>query len=120
MGSGIAVFLCFLAMSAASASAAEVSGLVFNDFNTNGIFDNNLTQRDIPLEGFTVKAFTGTNTEVDHAVSGADGHYRLTHLPNTTVRLELFSPGSSSGVAPPWWPTRIFLSPGGVRSDVQF
>jgi hypothetical protein len=51
-------------------------------------------------------------------VSGADGRYHM-HAPNTMVRLELFKPGSSSGV-PPWRPTRICISPGGVRSDVQF
>jgi uncharacterized repeat protein (TIGR01451 family) len=116
---GLAVVACCFAFIPASASADEISGLVFNDFNTNGVFDNSAVHRDIPLEGWTVKAFTGTNTEVGHADSAADGRYHM-HVPNTTVRLELFSPGSSSGIEPPFFPTRIFVTPGGVRSDVQF
>ena len=121
MGIGLVVFLGCLALTATSASAATISGLVFNDFNTTGVFEDNPTTRDVPLEGFTVKAFTGIDTEVGHAVTNAEGHYSM-DLPDTNVRLQLFSPGSSIGVEPPWYPTRVLApdAPGGVRSDVVF
>jgi hypothetical protein len=61
---GVAVVLCSLAASAASASAAQVSGRVFNDFNTNGLFDTNPNTGavDLPVAGLMVRAYTGTNT----------------------------------------------------------
>jgi hypothetical protein len=89
----VASVICAVAATAVTASAATVSGLVFNDFNTNGHFDNDETHRDVGLSGFEIRAFTGTNTEVGHAVSGDDGHYSI-HLPNEHVRLELSVSGS--------------------------
>ena len=111
MGAGVAVFLCSLAVSAASASAAAVSGRVFNDFNTNGVFDTNENAGavDVGVSGLVIQAFTGTDTLVGTATSGTGGAYTL-NLPATRVRLEL-------GVVRPWWPTRQLS---GLRSDVQF
>ena len=98
-------------MSAASASAAQVSGRVFNDFNTNGVFDTdeNAGAVDVGVSGLTIQAFTGTGTPVGTATSGAGGAYTL-NLPDASVRLEL-------AVVRPWWPTRQL---NGLRSDVQF
>jgi uncharacterized repeat protein (TIGR01451 family) len=111
LGGGVAVFLCTLAWSPASASAAEVSGRVFNDFNTNGVFDTdeNAGAVDVPVSGLTIEAFTMTDTLVGTTTSGPDGTYTL-DLPDTIVRLEL-------DVVRPWWPTRQLS---GLRSDVQF
>jgi uncharacterized repeat protein (TIGR01451 family) len=110
-GTGVAALLCSLALSPASASAAEVEGRVFNDFNTNGVFDTdeNAGAVDVPVTGLTIQAFTSTNTLVGTTTSGADGAYTL-DLPDARVRLEL-------DVVRPWWPTRQLS---GLRSDVQF
>jgi hypothetical protein len=107
---GLAV-MCVLASVPASASAAEVSGRVFNDFNTNGVFDTDETLGavDVGVAGLTIHAFTGTNTLVGTATSGPGGTYRLS-LPDEKVRLELV-------VVRPWWPSRQLS---GLRSDVQF
>ena len=100
-----------LACIPASASAAEVRGRVFNDFNTNGVFDTdaNAGAVDVGVNGLIIQAFTGTDTLVGTATSGPDGAYTL-NLPDTRVRLEL-------NVVRPWWPTRQLS---GLRSDVQF
>ena len=105
------IVLCCLACIPASASAAEVSGRVFNDFNTNGVFDTdeNAGAVDVGVSGLTIQAFTGTDTLVGTATSGPGGTYTLS-LPDTRVRLEL-------NVVRPWWPTRQLS---GLRSDVQF
>ena len=111
LGTAVAVFLCSLAVSAASASAAQVSGRVFNDFNTNGVFDTdeNAGAVDVGVSGLTIQAFTGTGTLVGTATSGA-GAADILNLPDARVRLEL-------AVVRPWWPTRQL---NGLRSDVQF
>ena len=101
-----------MALPPASASAANVSGRVFNDFNTNGVFntDANAGAVDVGVSGLTIRAFTGTDTLVGTATSGAGGKYSLS-LPDTKVlRLEL-------DLVRPWWPTRQLS---GLRSDVQF
>jgi uncharacterized repeat protein (TIGR01451 family) len=111
LGGGVAVFLCSLAMSPAPASADVVSGRVFNDFNTNGVFDTDEDAGavDVGVSGLTIEAFTSTDTLVGTTTSGAGGAYTL-DLPDTRVRLEL-------DVVRPWWPTRQLS---GLRSDVQF
>jgi uncharacterized repeat protein (TIGR01451 family) len=88
-----------------------VSGRVFNDFNTNGVFDTNANAGavDVGVSGLTIQAFTGAGTLVGTTTSGAGGTYTL-DLPDTRVRLEL-------SVVLPWWPTRQLS---GLRSDVQF
>ena len=75
LGTAVAVFLCSLAACAASASAAQVSGRVFNDFNTNGVFDTdeNAGAVDVGVNGLTIQAFTGTDALVGTATSGAGG-----------------------------------------------
>jgi uncharacterized repeat protein (TIGR01451 family) len=107
----IAVVVLSLAWTTASASASAVSGRVFNDFNTNGLFDTDQNRGavDVGVGGLTVQAFTGTDTLVGTAVTGADGRYTL-NVPDAKVRLEL-------SVVLPWWPTRQL---NGLRSDVQF
>ena len=106
-----AVVAWCLAWSSASASAALVSGRVFNDFNTNGVLNTNKNTGavDVGVGGLTIRAFTGTDTLVATAQTAPDGTYTL-NLPDTRVRLEL-------GVVQPWWPTRQLS---GLRSDVQF
>jgi uncharacterized repeat protein (TIGR01451 family) len=106
-----AVIACCLAGFAASASAATVSGLVFNDFNTDGVFNTNPNDGavDVGVGGLAINAYTGAHTLVGHTVSGSDGTYSLT-LPNTRVRLEL-------EIVRPWWPSR---QQNGLRSDEQF
>ena len=101
-----------LAWTPASALAAQVSGRVFNDFNTNGVrnTDKNAGAVDVGVGGLTIRAFTGTDTVVGTAQTAPDGTYTLPNLPDTRVRLEL-------GVVQPWWPTRQLS---GLRSDVQF
>lgn len=108
---GVAVVLCCLATTSSSAWAAEVSGKVFNDFNTNGVFDTDPATGavDVGVPGFTVRAFTGTHTLVGTATTAADGTYSMS-LPDSRVRIQL-------EIRRPWWPSR---QDNGLRSDEQF
>ncbi len=100
------------ALLVAPAHAARVSGLVFDDFDTNGKLDSDAAAGavDVPVAGLVVKAITGTGTVVDSTTTGADGRYSLS-APDAKVRIEL-------EVRSPWLPTRQLTS--GVRSDEQF
>ena len=108
---GLAVVFS-LGWAPASALAAQVSGKVSNDFNTNGVFDTdpNSGAVDVGVGGLAVRAFTGADTLVGTATTAPDGTYSL-NLPNVKVRLEL-------DVVRPWWPSRQLTD--GTRSDVQF
>jgi hypothetical protein len=94
-----------------SAQAAPVSGMVFHDYNTNGILDTSPSSGavDTGVGGLVVRAVTGTATVVATTITAADGSYTL-NAPDARVRVDLTVPT-------PWWPTRQL---NGIRSDEQF
>ncbi|MFZ1388474.1 MAG: SdrD B-like domain-containing protein [Thiolinea sp.] len=60
---------------------ADISGKVFRDFNSNGVFDSSTSFNEIGLAGVSIKAFNAAGTQVGAtASSGADGSYTLTGL----------------------------------------
>jgi|GEM_PF-3114746 len=95
----------------ASASAATVSGTVFNDFNTNGVLDTSATGGavDRGVAGLTVRAIGADGTLVATTTTGADGGYSLA-APDGPVRLELSVPA-------PYQDSREL---GSLKSDVRF
>lgn len=60
---------------------ADISGLVFQDFNGNGSLDSSASFKELGLAGATVKAFAANGAQVGAtANSAADGSYTLTGL----------------------------------------
>ena len=94
---------------AAPAGAAPVSGVVFNDFNTNGERDGGAGAVDAGVAGLEVRAYTTAGTEVARATTDAAGRYVLP-APDAPVLVQV-------RVARPWWPTRQLA---GLRSNEQF
>ncbi|QEL13843.1 SdrD B-like domain-containing protein [Limnoglobus roseus] len=103
-------------------STPAVTGIVFQDYNANGVFDtggtiaNNgtgtlPTANDHGLAGITVTAYDSTNTVVGTAISGSNGSYTLTPSKNGQLRIEF------TGL-----PTGVFFGPSGLsnNSAVQF
>jgi trimeric autotransporter adhesin len=74
-------------------SASQISGVVFNDFNSNGLFDtvSGVTSAvDHGVEGLTVNAYAaGSATPAATALTDANGAYTLTALTSgVTYRVE--------------------------------
>jgi len=85
----------------AAAHAADVSGTVFRDYNSNGAIDpgSSGTAKDTGLAGITVNAYDGSGALAGSAVTSASGAYTLA-LPSGDYRVEVeFS-------SPPWFPSR--------------
>jgi hypothetical protein len=61
-------------------ASAQVSGIVFRDFNANGVKDNTATFNEPFLPGVTVKAYDVSNAEVGSVISGVNGDYMFTGL----------------------------------------
>ncbi len=88
-------------------SANKIKGLVFQDYNGNGLLD--------PLEGFfsgtTVKAYNNQNNLVATTTTTANGTYELSVPNGTPVRVEFTSLANGSNPGP---------VAGGTGSTVQF
>lgn len=69
-----------LLMSCSSLAFADISGLVFRDFNASGTFDTGSNFNEVAQAGVTVKAFDATGAQTASATSAADGSYTLTGL----------------------------------------
>jgi uncharacterized repeat protein (TIGR01451 family) len=83
-----------LAVAAPSAVAADVSGKVFQDFNSSGIQDANAATGavDPGIPGVTVKAYDATGAEVASATTDATGAYTLAPLPGAQVHVAVQPP----------------------------
>jgi hypothetical protein len=69
------------------AANAQVSGIVFRDFNANGVKDNTSTFNEVGLAGVTVTAYNTAGTAVGTATSASDGTYTITGV-SGAVRVE--------------------------------
>lgn len=67
-------------MSCSSLVFADISGLVFRDFNASGTFDTGSNFNEVAQAGVTIKAFDATGAQKASATSAADGSYTLTGL----------------------------------------
>ncbi|MBP6431896.1 MAG: T9SS type A sorting domain-containing protein [Ferruginibacter sp.] len=93
----IAITLCILST---QLSFAQISGVVFYDFNNNGTKDASA-----PIElfapGIAVNAYSATNTLLATTTTNASGFYQFTGSPfnvaGTPVRIEFITP---TGLAP--------------------
>ncbi|WP_040839554.1 SdrD B-like domain-containing protein [Thiothrix nivea] len=89
------------------AAHADISGKVFRDFNSNGVFDTGASFNEVGMAGVTVKAFAASDpvsTPTSTATSGVNGSYTLTGLTGgASYRLEFswaeswLKPGVASG-----------------------
>jgi protocatechuate 3,4-dioxygenase beta subunit len=75
----------------------EVEGLVFLDYNANGVMDSTTEQgtaTDTPVEGILVRAFDASGGEVGSDTTAADGSYSITTglSTGTPVRIEFSIP----------------------------
>jgi SdrD B-like domain len=91
----------------AAAHAADVSGTVFRDYNSNGQIDpgSSGTAKDSGLAGITVNAYDGASKLAGTAVTSSTGAYTLS-LPNGDYRVEV------EYDSPPWFPSRNDSSAG--------
>src|SRR5258708_5898806 len=82
-----------LAVLAGSASAANVSGKVFDDFNSNGLQDNDADGGavDNGMVNVTVRAYNAANAVVASTTTDATGAYTLA-APAGAVRVEVQMP----------------------------
>ncbi|MCB0185464.1 MAG: hypothetical protein KDE31_14440, partial [Caldilineaceae bacterium] len=62
----------------ATVAPAAISGTVFRDFNSNGLFDTGASFNEIGLAGVTITAYDSADNACGSTVSGADGTYSLT------------------------------------------
>jgi protocatechuate 3,4-dioxygenase beta subunit len=90
-----------------AAGSGTVSGFVFQDYNSNGVFDSTVAPgqaTDLPLAGIEVRVFDADGVEVGSTVSGASGSYSITvsGAASDDVRVEFATPstGPLSGLEP--------------------
>jgi hypothetical protein len=78
----------------ATALTGHVQGVVFRDFNQNGVYDSTAVNgvTDATLAGVTATAYSAAGTAVGSAVSAASGIYDITIVPSlpdgTPLRIE--------------------------------
>ncbi len=68
-------------------SICQVSGVVFRDFNSNGIKDNNASFNETFVRGIVVKAYNSSDVNIAVAITDASGAYALGGL-TFPVRIE--------------------------------
>ena len=56
---------------------AQVSGIVFRDFNSNGTIDTTVSYKEIGQVGVVVKAFNASGAEVGTATTDKNGLYSI-------------------------------------------
>jgi SdrD B-like domain/Secretion system C-terminal sorting domain len=76
----VKLMLVFLITGNHLSTNAQVSGIVFRDFNANGIKDNSATFNELPVAGITVKAFNNSDALVGTTTTNASGAYTFTGL----------------------------------------
>lgn len=108
------VITAFLSLSFLQSLDAQVSGVVYRDFNSNGVKNNTASYNEPGVAGITVKAYDETGTILGTTSSGANGSYSFSAgtIPAATkVRLEF------SG-----WSTADFPAASGAnnKTSVQF
>jgi hypothetical protein len=83
--------------------SGSISGLVFQDFNSNGVMDEGGQAKatDLPVEGIMVRAFDASGVEVGSATTSAQGTYAIsTSLTNgTPVRVEFTIPADNANLS---------------------
>lgn len=72
--------ILMLLMLTASVLKAQISGLVFRDFNANGIKENTTTYNEPGIGGMTIKAYNSAGTLVGTTTSSSTGAYSFTGL----------------------------------------
>lgn len=87
---GLLLFSCLLILVAIPSLKAQVSGIVFRDFNGNGIRNTGATFNEPTVSGITVKAYDATGTLLATKVTTLTGYsFNATEIPSgTDVRLE--------------------------------
>jgi SdrD B-like domain len=77
-------------MFAFTTSQAQISGVVFRDFNGNGAKDNSATFNEPFVNGVTVKATLPNNTSFTTTTTGSGAYtFTVTQIPaGTQVRIE--------------------------------
>ncbi len=88
---GLLFILLFIATSAVN---AQISGIVYRDFNANGIMDATSTYTDIGISGITIKAYNSANTLVGTTTSATAGTYSFIGL---TLPLRIEFTGFATG-----------------------
>jgi hypothetical protein len=76
----VKLMLVFLITGTNFSTNAQVSGIVFRDFNANGTKDNSATFNELPVAGVTVKAFNNLDALVGTTITNASGTYAFTGL----------------------------------------
>jgi hypothetical protein len=76
----VKLMLVFLITGTNFSTNAQVSGIVFRDFNANGTKDNSATFNELPVLGVTVKAFNNLDALVGTTTTNASGTYAFTGL----------------------------------------
>jgi hypothetical protein len=109
---------------AQTTGTGTVTGLVFQDFNANGVYDTTVVSgqaTDIGVAGVTVRAFDRTGALVGTTTSGADGTYEVTvtDADSDDVRIEFSLPtsGPLAALEPSFFGTAAGASNG---TTVQF
>lgn len=108
------VITAFFSLSLLQSLNAQVSGVVYRDFNSNGVKNNTASYNEPGVAGITVKAYDETGSVLGTTTSGSNGIYSFSAgtIPATTkVRLEF------SG-----WNTADFPAASGAnnKTSVQF
>lgn len=90
----------FVSSNHLSASASTVTGLVFQDFNSNGVRDTAITAgqaTDIGVAGIAVDAYDSRGTRVGTGITASDGTYTLSISNNASsdLRIEFTIPSSN-------------------------
>ena len=78
---------------------AQVSGIVFRDFNSNGTKDNTTTFNEVGLAGVTITAYDATGISVGTATSATDGTYNIAGV-SGAVRVEFINFPSANYSSP--------------------
>lgn len=71
------IILIFFGLSG-SIKSQTVSGFVFRDFNSNGVFDTTATYKEVGASGVTVTAYNAANISVNSTITDSKGNYTLT------------------------------------------
>jgi SdrD B-like domain len=89
---------------------AQISGIVFRDFNANGVKNNSATFNEPFLAGITITAYNSAGTTVGTTTTAANGTYSFTGL---TLPIRIEFTGYQTGEFPG-------ISGTGNKSSVQF
>ena len=83
----ISLFVLIALMAHSSSVKAQVSGIVFRDFNANGVKDNTTILNEVGMEGVTVSAYDDVGL-ITSVVSGQDGSWSMPSVTTFPVRIE--------------------------------